>query len=71
MTKKRFVGLFEGDMLVSVKDTQTNERVNIIQIITLANILYAENEYLKQEIQEQKQIIAKQEMKLAEYNNQK
>ena len=71
MTKKRFVGLFQGDMLVSVKDTQTNERVNIIQIITLANILYAENEYLKQEIQEQKQIIAKQEMKLAEYNNQK
>ena len=48
MTKKRFVGLFQGDMLVSVKDTQTNERVNIIQIITLANILYEENEHLKQ-----------------------
>ena len=71
MTKKRFVGLFQGDMLVSVKDTQTNERVNIIQIITLANILYEENEHLKQEIQAQKQIIDKQEMKLAEYNNQK
>lgn len=54
MTKKRFVGLFQGDMLASVKDTQTNERVNIIQIITLANILYAENEYLKQEIQKLK-----------------
>ena len=71
MTKKRFMGLFQGDMLVSVKDTQTNERVNIIQIITLANILYEENEHLKQEIQAQKQIIDKQEMKLAEYNNQK
>ena len=68
---KRFVGLFQGDMLVSVKDTQTNERVNIIQIITLANILYEENKHLKQEIQAQKQIIDKQEMKLAEYNNQK
>ena len=51
MTKKRFMGLFQGDMLVSVKDTQTNERVNIIQIITLANILYEENKHLKQEIQ--------------------
>ena len=71
MIKKRFVGLFQGDMLVSVKDTQTNERVNIIQIITLANILYEENKHLKQEIQAQKQIIDKQEMKLAEYNNQK
>ena len=35
------------------------------------DVLNEENKQLKSEIQAQKQIIAKQEMKLAEYNNQK
>ena len=37
MTEKRFKGNFQGKMLVSVKDTERDCNVNILQIIEIAN----------------------------------
>ena len=47
MTEKRFRGNFQREMLVSVKDTQKDCNVNILQIIEIANVLVDENEQLK------------------------
>ena len=47
MTEKRFIGCFEGDMLVSIKDTVTDRQLNILQIVEIANKIYDENEQLK------------------------
>ena len=60
MTEKRFfqVGSFFID---TVKKEKTKDRNTVIGWLNELNL----------EIQTQKQIIAKQEMKLAEYNNQK
>lgn len=44
--------------------------LNFDEVVDLLNQFQKENEQLISEIQTQKQIIAKQEMKLAEYNNQ-
>lgn len=51
MTEKRFIGCFEGDMLVSIKDTVTDRQLNILQIVEIANKIYDENEQLKQAYQ--------------------
>ena len=45
---ERFVGNFQGTMLVSVKDTERDCNVNILQIVEIANELAEENEILKQ-----------------------
>ena len=47
MTEKRFIGYFVGDTLVSIKDTVTNKRLNILQIVKVANKISDENEQLK------------------------
>lgn len=51
MTEKRFIGYFVGDTLVSIKDTVTNKRLNILQIVEVANKISDENEQLKQAYQ--------------------
>lgn len=47
MTEKRFVGNFQGKMLVSIRDKKNNCNVNILQIVEIANKLSNENEQLK------------------------
>lgn len=47
MSEKRFIGYFVGDTLVSIKDTVTNKRLNILQIVEVANKISDENEQLK------------------------
>jgi len=51
MTEKRFIDYFVGDTLVSIKDTVTNKRLNILQIVEVANKISDENEQLKQAYQ--------------------
>ena len=52
-------------------DFDTFNKESAKELIDLLNKVSKENEELKLKIQAQKQIIDKQEMKLAEYNNQK
>lgn len=52
MTKRRFLGNFQGNMLVSIRDKNSNKNVNIIQIVEIANQLYNENEQLKQALRD-------------------
>lgn len=49
MTTKRFIGNFQGNMLVSINDNESNKRLNILQIVEIANQLNDENEQLKEE----------------------
>lgn len=54
---KRFIGCFKGDMLVSIKDTITNKRLNILQIVEVANKIYDENEELKEALKSKEKVI--------------
>ena len=60
-----------NELMIPYVDFDTFNKESAKELIDLLNKVSKENEELKSEIQTQKQIIAKQEMKLAEYNNQK
>ena len=64
----------DGEPIVYRDGNRLNEKEIVdllVEYFEDCDALIKENGELKSEIQTQKQIIAKQEMKLAEYNNQK
>ena len=66
MTKNRFKMNFQGEMLVSVKDTKRDCNVNILQIIKIANNLAKENEQLKNDLLELHEICTYYEGRIKE-----
>lgn len=50
MTEKRFIYYYEGDLLISIKDTSNNKELNLIELVEVANDVVKENEQLKKEI---------------------
>ena len=73
MKKLEYESYFIDSQQEYVDEDEPNFKINGERTLSDSQILdlLNENEQLKSEIQAQKQIIAKQEMKLAEYNNQK
>ena len=67
MSNRRFESLGANRIVDTITDKIYDGVDDFEEIM---NNLHSENEELKSEIQAQKQIIDKQEMKLAEYNNQ-
>lgn len=63
---KRFVSNFQGEMLVSVRDTENNCNVNILEILEIANKLSNENEQLKSTIMEMEDYIGRIEEEIIE-----